>query len=132
MKRIHCLNYGGDEGKLGELITTATSRGLRLGFLDLETQEQVALYQEQVTPWAKIVQVGERANLTLKRRRGPWILKDLLREHFRGFDLVLVKGAAEFPELSVVNKEWLLSFPGKKMRLSTDRLLDRLSRVSLE
>ncbi len=132
MKRIHCLRYGGESGALGELIAAADSRSLRVGFLDLEAEEPVNLYEAREPSWAKTVWVGKRANLVLKRRRGPWVLKDVLREYFRGFDLVLVKGEVEFPELSAVDGEWCLTFLEKEKRLSTSRLLDRLARVSLK
>lgn len=131
MKRIHCLRYGGESEVLGDLIAAADSRGLRVGYLDLDSMEPAKLYEACEPLGAKTVWVGESANLIFKRRRGPGVIKDLLREYFRGFDLVLVKGEVEFPILSAVDGEWRLTFSEKQKRLTTSRLLDRLARVNL-
>jgi hypothetical protein len=63
----------------------------------------------------------------VKTRRGPPVLRDLLREHFRGCRLVLVKGAVPLPLLRPRGDDWeLAGFDGGLRRLTTAELVRAL------
>jgi len=77
-------------------------------------------------PW-KTVEVGVRRSVAVKTRRGPPVLRDLLREHFRGCRVVLVRGAVSLPLLRRRDDDWeLAGLDGAARRLSTDQLLAAL------
>jgi hypothetical protein len=63
----------------------------------------------------------------LKSRRGPPVLRDLLREHFRGCRVVLVRGEAPLPTLRSHGSGWELEQVGGEVRhLSTIELVRAL------
>ncbi|MEZ5314370.1 MAG: hypothetical protein R2862_12400 [Thermoanaerobaculia bacterium] len=53
-----------------------------------------------------------RATIAAKPRKGPAVLRDLVREHFLGVDVVLVRGLDLFPRLAWVAGSWELSGVG--------------------
>jgi hypothetical protein len=78
------------------------------------------------------VEVTEGWTFSTKPRRGPAVLRDLLREHFLGADLVLVKGSDLLPKLSRSGDGWELEeATDRRRRLSTEALLDRLRKPGL-
>lgn len=75
----------------------------------------------------KAVAVDERWSVAVKRRRGPAVLRDLLREHFRGCRLVLVRGEVALPALRRRADGWELeSLDGEVRRLTTADLIRTL------
>jgi hypothetical protein len=75
----------------------------------------------------KVVAVAERCTVAVKRRRGSAVLRDLLREHFRGCRLVLVRGDIALPALRPRADGWELeSLDGETRVLSTADLIQCL------
>ena len=75
----------------------------------------------------KVVAVEERRSVAVKRRRGPAVLRDLLREHFRGCRLVLVRGEIALPALRPRADGWELeSLEGEVRTLTTADLVRAL------
>jgi hypothetical protein len=73
------------------------------------------------------VAVEPQRTVAVKTRRGPPVLRDLLREHFRGCRLVLVKGAVPLPLLRPRGDDWeLAGFDGGLRRLTTAELVRAL------
>jgi hypothetical protein len=64
----------------------------------------------------RAVEVGEGRSVVVKPLRGAPVLKDLLREHFRGCVLVLVRGEVEAPRLRVEGEGWVVAPPGAASR----------------
>lgn len=98
MKRIHLLRYGGDPGALAPLAEAAAAEGLRVGWLEVSgdaAAEVPAGLDAAFSAGAfRSVAVGEGRSVAVKRRSGPPVLSDLLREHFLGCALVVVRAPA--------------------------------------
>lgn len=116
---------------LGALFAAAARRGVRVGWLELRTTEPLP------APWnelslagpAKQVTVGAEGSLALKPRRGSPVLRDLLREHFTGYGVVLVRGHGGTPRLTVDAAGFRLEpGAGSGRSLGADELLDELLR----
>jgi hypothetical protein len=92
--RIHLLRVEDGPEVFGELIAVARGLGLRVGWLDLA--EPVPLPPDLETAAAagalRAVAVGGNRSAAVKPLRGAAVLGDLLREHFRGCALVLIRG----------------------------------------
>jgi hypothetical protein len=73
------------------------------------------------------VRVEPLQTIAVKSRRGKAVLRDLLREHFRGCRVVLVHGAAELPTLRSRGSDWdLVALDGEVRRLTTAELVRAL------
>jgi hypothetical protein len=71
----------------------------------------------------RAVSVGEGRTVAVKPLRGAPVLEDLLREHFQGCALVLVRGEVAAPRLTIGEGAWIVSPPGAASRSYTvDRL----------
>ncbi len=104
MKKPHLLRVEAGAAELSPLFAAARAEGLRIGWLELE-----AGVPEPVPP--SLADAAERGALravaasagrtvAVKPLRGAPVLDDLLREHFRGCALVLVRGGEiEMPSL---------------------------------
>ncbi len=94
------------------LFAAAHRRGVRIGWLELETAPspppELALAADAGA--FKSVAVGGQRALSLKPVRGPVVLRDLLREHFLGCGVVLVRGDARYPRLSLADGSYRLAF----------------------
>ncbi len=64
----------------------------------------------------RAVAVGEGRTVAVKPLRGRPVLKDLLREHFLGCALVLVRGEVEAPALEPDGDGWSVQAPGNASR----------------
>jgi hypothetical protein len=75
----------------------------------------------------RAVEVGEGRTVAVKPLRGGTVLKDLLREHFRGCALVLVRGEIEAPSLRIEESVWIVAPPGAASRsYSPEKLAEAL------
>lgn len=105
------------------LIEAARSLGLRVGWLELgATPEPVpeTLGAAADLGVLRAVAVGEGRAVSIKPLRGAPVLKDLLREHFQGCVLVLVRGELEdAPALTLDGDGWRISPPGLASRRSS-------------
>lgn len=110
MKRIHLLRHDGPPAALAPLFEAARRGGLRVGWLDLraaESPEAGEVPPELETALAegasRAAAVAPGRVVAAKAPSGPPVLRDLLREHFLGCALVVVRpaeGAPPAPELA--------------------------------
>jgi hypothetical protein len=99
VKRIHLLRTEAGPETVAGLIAAAREAGLRIGWLDLEGAPPVAPLDAAAEAGAlRAVAVGSGRTVAVKRAPGPPVLRDLLREHFLGCALVVIRSGAGDPE----------------------------------
>jgi len=127
MKPPHLLRVDTGPEPFAPLLTAARAAGLRLGWLDLtESPSPPATLGHAAAQGAfRAVAAGPERTVIVKPRRGPFVLRDLLREHFRGCQAVLVRGALDAPLLTPRESAWHLALPSP-LTQSTEVLLNRL------
>ena len=108
MKRPHLLRVEDGPDRFAPLIAAARALGLRVGWLDLQDSPPPApgdlshlgdLGTAASQGVLRAVAVGGGRTVAVKPLRGAPVLKDLLREHFQGCALVLVRGEVDAPAL---------------------------------
>lgn len=119
MKSPHLLRVEDAPDRFASLIEAARALGLRTGWLDLGATP--APLPEPLETAATLgvlraVSVGEGRTVAVKPLRGAPVLKDLLREHFQGCALVLVRGEINAPTLKIEDDAWLVTPPGAASR----------------
>jgi hypothetical protein len=145
------------------LVSRGRQRNLRVGWLQLGPFAPLPeLTPAAAAGMARSVAVGAGASVALKPIAGPPVLRDVLREHFLGFRLVLLSGDPAAPGVRIdgglktyrlwrcrsaspVTGEggegegdgsiavWKLVSPnGDGRTLTADQLLDRLARPRLD
>ncbi len=79
------------------LIEAATAAGVRIGWLvfDAVVDLPLPLASPALASVSRAVAVGAGRSIAVKPMRGQAVLRDLLREHFLGADVVLVAGSLE-------------------------------------
>ncbi|HEV8579967.1 MAG TPA: hypothetical protein VGX68_12910 [Thermoanaerobaculia bacterium] len=122
MRSPHLLHVEEDPVLFASLIETARGLGLRIGWLELG--QPVTPVPEPLETAAKLgalraVAVGEGRTVAVKPLRGRAILRDLLREHFQGCALVLVRGDIAAPSLRIEGGSWIVTPPGAASRRFT-------------
>jgi hypothetical protein len=161
VKRIHLLRLAGPaEGatpqagpeELRPLFEAARAAGLRIGWLDL-TDGAGPSSERAPAPRApetlesaseagafRAVAAGGGRVVSVKAKAGPPVLGDLLREHFLGCALVVIRGRLrgnpggspepdEVPRLEPAAGGWRVTPPGLAAReLTADELVARLRR----
>ena len=127
MKSPHLLRVDDAPERFASLVEAARALGLRIGWLELGAAP--APVPESLESAAglgvlRAVSVGEGRTVAVKPLRGAPVLKDLLREHFQGCALVLVKGEVDAPSLHTEDgTSWRLALTGNASRLfSTSQL----------
>ncbi len=119
MKSPHLLRVDDAPDRFAPLIAAARALGLRVGWLDLggaTTPIPAPLEAAAALGVLRAVAVGEARSVAVKPMRGAPVLKDLLREHFRGCVLVLVHGELEAPSLRIEDDGWIVAPPGAASR----------------
>lgn len=104
MKTPHLARVEAPPEAFASLIAAARAEGLRVGWLDLgpAVEPPAPLAGAADLGVLRAVAVGAQRTVTVKPMTGAPVLKDLLREHFLGCALVLVRGAADAPLLASV------------------------------
>lgn len=140
MKRIHLLRYEGEPAALEALFEAIRAEGLRAGWLELDSQPGGAgPAGDAVAAGAfRAATVAPGRVVSVKRVAGPPVLRDLLREHFLGCALVVVRGGegsaldaelAEAPILEPVGESLRVRPPGQSaLDLAPEELAARLRR----
>lgn len=102
MKSPHLLQVEEGPERFAGLIEAARALGLRVGWLDLATPAPPMEGLEAAASLGvlRAVSVAGGRSVAVKPLRGQPVLRDLLREHFQGCVLVLVRGPVEAPRLS--------------------------------
>jgi hypothetical protein len=132
MKSPHLLRIDDSPEKFAPLVEAARALGLRIGWLELGgTAHPVPPILEAAGGLGvlRAVEVGEGRTVAVKPLRGAPVLKDLLREHFRGCALVLVRGEIAAPSLRIEDSIWTVTPPGAPSRSYTpEKLAEALRR----
>lgn len=131
MREPHLLRVEEGPESFAALIEAARAAGLRAGWLELARPRPlpVALEAAAAAGALRAVAVGEGRSAAVKPMRGEPVLRDLLREHFRGCALVLVSGEVSAPRLAAVGDGWLVAVPGEAARAyDTESLVAELRR----
>jgi hypothetical protein len=141
MKPVHLLGVEGPADRFAELFAAAAELGLRVGWLDLESQPEVpaALATPARAGALRAVALSRSGTLAAKRLSGRPRLADLLREHFLGCRLVLIRGDASslagshadagsgsIARLSGGPSTWVVAAGEARLELSSGELARRL------
>ena len=132
MKSPHLLRVTLPPDRFASLIEAARALKLRIGWLDWpdgpgECPAPSSLEVAADLGVLRAVAVEERRTVSVKPLRGRPVLKDLLREHFLGCALVLVRGEVDAPTLEPDDDSWRLQVSEKSFRrLTTAELSEAL------
>lgn len=126
MKEPHLLRPAGPVTEYTELFAALREAGLRTGYLDLEEPPAVPgdLETAAAAGALRAVGVGGGRSLAAKPLRGAPVLRDLVREHFLGCRLVLVRGDVEAPLVHHDGGRWRIE--GSERTLTTQELIAAL------
>ena len=140
-KHRHLLRVQRPAAEFQALVAAVRQAGGRVGWLELQPEGQPTLQPvpERLRSAADLgvlraVAVGGGETVVVKPMRGPAVLRDLLREHFRGCALVLVTGTSPDgdevdPLLEPDSEAWGLHFSsGTTRRHTTEDLVAALRR----
>ena len=120
MKAPHLLRVDGEPAAFAPLVAAMEAAGLRAGWLDLvpsATSDAAppGLAAAVSAGVRRAVSAGGGRTLMLKPLRGAPVLRDVLREHFLGCTLVLLRGADATadtaPALVADGDGWRLAAP---------------------
>jgi hypothetical protein len=125
----HLLRVDGPPERYAPLFAAARAEGLRLGWLDLAASSPAPL-PAPLAPLdnaaglgaLRAVSVAGDRSVAVKPLKGAPVLRDLLREHFRGCVLVLVRGEGLSPDLASLQEGgegWAVTAPGEAARAFT-------------
>jgi len=139
MKAPHLLRVEEGPEVFAPLLAAMEMEGMRAGWLELAEPEPAPSTLDRAVDGGALraVAVGERGSVAVKRRKGPPVLGDLLREHFLGCRLVLLRGQPppgaaeiELPRLTpAADGGWRVEAPDRAaLDLSTAELVARLRR----
>jgi hypothetical protein len=105
--------------RFSPLFAAARELGLRIGWLDLAAPSELPADLEAAAGLGvlRAVSAGAGRSVAVKPLRGAPVLGDLLREHFRGCALVLVRGTVLAPRLTLEGESWKVAPPGEAARL---------------
>jgi hypothetical protein len=131
VKTPHLLRVEEPPEPFAALFAAVAALGLRAGWLELAGPVEPIpprLASAASLGALRAVAVAEARSVVVKPHRGAVVLKDLLREHFRGCALVLIHAPAEaapdLPRLARAGEEWRVHPTGEAERAYT---LDRLA-----
>ncbi|HBL27710.1 MAG TPA: hypothetical protein DD490_12805 [Acidobacteria bacterium] len=110
------------------LIEAARALGLRLGWLDLAPPPTIPgdLETAAALGTLRAVAAGGGRAVAVKPLKGDPVLKDLLREHFRGCALVLLRGESSAPRLTADGDGWTVHVEDAVHRFTTTTLAEAL------
>lgn len=148
MQRIHILRVDRDAAIFSELIDAMGEAGRRVGYLELGALPEAPprLAAAAASGVLRAVAAGSDgdsvATVATKRLRALPVLQDLMREHFLGCALVLVRGTTEDallplhePFLEPAGDRWRVrrdaaaDVAALERTLSTEELVQRLAKV---
>jgi hypothetical protein len=115
MAAPHLVRVSDPPERFAVLIEAARGEGLRVGWLELSAPTEPlpdSLESAAGLGVMRAVSVGEGRTVAVKPMRGAPVLRDVLREHFRGCALVLVRGEVDAPALRPEGAAWMLDVRG--------------------
>jgi hypothetical protein len=118
VRRIHLLRVDAEPSAFAPLLSAAAAAGLRIGWLDLrgEASPPPSLAAALAAGGDRAVAVGEGCTVVARARRGPALLRELVRQQFLGCVAVLVRGGVEAPRLAPLGEGWVVEVPGGPTR----------------
>ena len=117
MKTPHLVRVEDAPDRFAPLIEAARTEGLRIGWLDFTAVEPPSgLEAAAGLGVLRAVAVGGGRTVSVKPLKGEPVLRDLLREHFRGCVLVLVRGEVDAPYLRPDGDSWTVAVSGEAAR----------------
>jgi hypothetical protein len=136
LRRAHRLRVEAPPERFAALVAAMADAGLRAGWLDLAPAAPAGAGEPAAPPAAvpadleaaavagvlRAVALSAGRSVAVKPRKGEPVWEDLLREHFRGCALVLVRGEVEAPPLLTPDAEgggWSVAPPGGAVRSYT-------------
>ena len=130
MPPIHLLAVDRPADAFAPLIAAARDAGFRVGWLELDRPAvpPPALAAAAARGVLRAVAVDGEGAVVVKPRRGSPVLSDLLREHFQGCRLVLVRGECGAPRLEPEGDGWSVDTGGAARRYATADLVRALGR----
>jgi hypothetical protein len=139
VKMPHLLRVSLPAERFAELFAALRALGLRWGWLELAaaTPEPVpeGLAAAAGSGALRAVAVGSGRSVAVKPLRGAPVVKDLLREHFQGCAVVLVRGEGGEPlpqldpDAGSETAAWRIAPPGAAVRsLTSEGLAETLRR----
>jgi hypothetical protein len=129
LKAPHLLRVEEDPEPFASLIEAARAEGLRVGWLELAEAAPLPAVLESAAGLGvlRAVSVGNGRTVAVKPLRGAPVLKDVLREHFLGCALVLVRGAVDAPRLRQQAEGWIVEVREEAGKaFSTEKLVAEL------
>jgi hypothetical protein len=122
MSEPHLLSVDEGPEAFAALVAALAAAGMRAGWLDLAAASPLPpdLETAAAAGVLRAVAAGGGRSLAIKPLKGAPVLGDLLREHFRGCALVLVRGDAagpEIPRLAPAVGAWTVTPPGGAARV---------------
>lgn len=135
MRRIHVLRVEEDPAVFGPLLAAAAAAGLRVGWLELAAPPAPPeeLRRALLAGGERAVAVGEGWSVSVRARRGPPRLRELLRAQFAGCAAVLVRGelgvmaGVEAPRLApIAEGTWSVRAGERERRLDAAALVAAL------
>ena len=113
MKAPHLLRVEDAPESFYSLVEAARADGLRVGWLELA---EVSPLPRVLAAGAELgllraVSVGGGRTVAVKPLRGAPVLRDVIREHFLGCALVLVRGEVDAPRLRREGESWVIDAP---------------------
>lgn len=131
MKHQHLLRVEQRAEAFATLVAALEERGWRAGWLELEAPGPITESLETAAQMGvlRAVAIGGGRSVALKPMKGAPVLHDVLREHFRGCRLVLVRGEIEAPRLVPRGEGWAVVGVGEIERgYATEGLVEALGR----
>jgi hypothetical protein len=114
----HLLRVDTGPERFAALIEAVRALDLRVGWLELAPPPPAPGDLETAAGLGTLraVAAGGGRAVAVKPLKGDPVLKDLLREHFRGCALVLVRGEVAAPLLQPDGERWTVTVPGEAAR----------------
>lgn len=135
----HLLRVTRPVVEFGSLIAAMRHEGERAGWLELpaEAAEPIpeSLLVAAQAGALRSVAVGGGRSVAIKPMRGEPVLRDLLREHFRGCRLVMIQGEIDAPSLEpdaygTPEAGWIVKTSGgAARRWTTEKLIAALRKA---
>ncbi len=129
--RKHLLRVERPVVEFGRLIAAMRHEGERAGWLELprEVAEPLpgSLLEAAGAGVMRAVAAGGGRSVAVKPMLGPPVLRDLLREHFRGCRMVMIVGEIDAPLLEPEGEDWIVrAGDGSAKRWTTEKLIAAL------
>ena len=121
---VHLLRVELAAADCAALFAAAGTLDLRIGWLELGSEAPPApmppsLEQAAHAGALRAVAISGGRSVAVKPMRGAPVIKDVLREHFAGCALVLVRGEIDLPKLERDGEGWRVRLDDDGRRYTT-------------